>query len=283
MDLCRCVARAARAAGPVRVGVRQYSTGEAGAAGATGGRGGRTRPQRMMRRPLPPFHQWIKGEGARFRDPPRGKGPHWIGATPFPLNPSFKPAPPIAQSLRDNMWTLHTQDPAQWTVRSLSDRFKISIDRTEAILRLKALESEMEQQGKPLQTELQKNMEHLLGTVRSHAADAETAPDSLPHPPRGAPYEESAEGSTTPSALAPALRRVNRQHTEKMKHLALGTPVGSERETLLPASRDGRAPTRIVSVGPSSYTGIGVVARNQLRAKRRKRQREVRRLRAESK
>lgn len=131
---------AARVAGTVRAGVRANSTSSAG------GRGGRKKPQRILRRPLPPFNQWINGDGAQYRDPPRGKGPHWIGPTPFPLNPSFKPPAPVAQSLRDNMWTLHTQDPAQWTVRSLADRFKLSIDRTEAILRLKALETEWMQQ-----------------------------------------------------------------------------------------------------------------------------------------
>lgn len=127
MDASRC---------GVRSGVRAYSSAAAGA------RGGRARPQRMLRRPLPPYHEWVRGEGARFREPPPGKGPHWIGATPFPLNPSFHPQAPIAQSLRDDMWALHTRDPAQWTVRSLSDRFKLGLARTEAVLRLKALEDE---------------------------------------------------------------------------------------------------------------------------------------------
>lgn len=124
-------------------------------------------------------------------------------------------------------------------------------------------------------------MERLLGTVRSHAGDAEQLQGSRPHPPRGAPYEEFAEGTSTPSALAPALQRVNRKHIEEMKRLALGSPAGSTRETLLPAAREGRAPMRIVSVGPQSYSGIGVIARNQKRAQRRARQREVRRMRAQ--
>ena len=124
-------------------------------------------------------------------------------------------------------------------------------------------------------------MEHLLGTVRSHSTNAETLPNAHPHPPRGAPYEEFPEGTDPPSSLAPALQRVNRKHIENMKRLSLGSPAGNVRETLLPASREGRAPTRIVSVGPASYTGIGVVSRNQKRAQRRARQREVRRLRAQ--
>ena len=44
------------------------------------------------------------------------------------------------QNVRDDMWRLHTQSPQQWTVRSLSSKFRISLERTEAILRLKALE-----------------------------------------------------------------------------------------------------------------------------------------------
>ena len=136
MDASRCGVLAARAAGPVRGGVRAYSSAPPGV------RSGRMRPQRTLRRSLPPFREWVRGEGARFREPPPGKGPHWIGATPFPLNPSFNPPAPIAQSLRDDMWALHTRDPAQWTVRSLSDRFKLGLARTEAVLRLKALEDE---------------------------------------------------------------------------------------------------------------------------------------------
>ena len=44
------------------------------------------------------------------------------------------------------MWRRHTSDPAQWTVRSLSNQFRVSLERTEAILRLKALEEEFKKE-----------------------------------------------------------------------------------------------------------------------------------------
>lgn len=110
------------------------------------GRGRDTGRRRLSRRPLPPFREWIKGEGDQFRYPPPGRGPHWIGNTPFPLNPAFNPAPPVHQSVRDDMWRLHSEAPDQWTVRSLSSKFRVSLERTESILRLKALETEWTQQ-----------------------------------------------------------------------------------------------------------------------------------------
>ena len=44
------------------------------------------------------------------------------------------------------MWRLHSEAPDQWTVRSLSSKFRVSLERTESILRLKALETEWTQQ-----------------------------------------------------------------------------------------------------------------------------------------
>lgn len=110
-------------------------------------RRGRDRPRRILPRgPLPPYREWLKGDGERFRYPAPGRGPHWIGATPFPLNPAFHPPPPVHQNVRDDMWKLHKQDPQQWTVRSLSSKFRLSLERTESVLRLKALEEEFVQE-----------------------------------------------------------------------------------------------------------------------------------------
>ncbi len=59
------------------------------------------------------------------------------------MNPYFKPPPPIGSRLRNELWKLHKFDPATNTVRALSARFSIGLDRVLAILRLKALEEEM--------------------------------------------------------------------------------------------------------------------------------------------
>ena len=116
-----------------------------------GGSGGGRRP--LPRRPLPPFREWVKADGEQYRYPPPQKGPHWIANTPFPLNPAFRPPPPVHQSVRDDMWRLHTEAPAQWTVRSLAEKFRVSLAKAEAILRLKALEEEYVREVRMLRRE----------------------------------------------------------------------------------------------------------------------------------
>jgi hypothetical protein len=93
----------------------------------------------------PPYPEWIKGEGRMYEDAPPGQGPFWIGSTPFPLNPSFDPSPPISQIQKKKIWSLHVSDPKN-TIRVLSGKFGISMERMHAILRLQALESEWSKQ-----------------------------------------------------------------------------------------------------------------------------------------
>lgn len=224
---------------------------------------------------------WLKSGAQAYRFPKPRRGPHWLGDTPFPQNPYFHPPPPVHQSVRDDMWRLHTQSPQQWTVRSLSSKFRISLERTEAILRLKALEDVYTQEGKPLQTELQRHMERLLGSRPSFLAESQPVPATAPHSPRGAPYEERNE-STTPSTytspLAEALKAANRNRREVMRHIPTGAPNRPDHDRTVEASREGRAPMRIVSVGADSYMGVGTLERNKkralYRAARRSRRRE---------
>lgn len=44
------------------------------------------------------------------------------------------------------MWSLHSSDPKKNSIRVLSGTFGLTMERTLAILRLKALEGEMQQQ-----------------------------------------------------------------------------------------------------------------------------------------
>jgi hypothetical protein len=90
---------------------------------------------------LPDYKEWIQSGAKQYEYTPRGRGPFWIGETPYPLNPSFDPSPPIAQSQKKALWKLHQSDPAN-TVRVLSGKYGISMERLRAILRLQALESE---------------------------------------------------------------------------------------------------------------------------------------------
>ena len=139
----------------------------------------------------------------------------------------------------------------------------------------------LHKQGKPLQTELQRHMERLLGSRPSFLAEPQPVPATAPHSPRGAPYEERNE-STTPSTytspLAEALKAANRTRREVMRHIPTGAPNRPDHDRTVEASREGRAPMRIVSVGADSYMGVGTLERNKkralYRAARRSRRRE---------
>lgn len=91
---------------------------------------------------LAAYDEWILSDARVYKQAKPGMGPNWIGDTPFPLNPSFNPPAPIRQSTKTEIWRLHAGDPRQWTIRALSEKFSIGLQRTEAILRLKALENE---------------------------------------------------------------------------------------------------------------------------------------------
>lgn len=98
---------------------------------------GRGRPKMLA-----PFEEWIQSDARVYKQPKPGMGPNWIGDTPFPLNPAFNPPAPVRQSTKTEIWKLHESDPAKWTIRALSEKFSIGLQRMEAILRLKALELE---------------------------------------------------------------------------------------------------------------------------------------------
>ena len=96
--------------------------------------------------PLPPYKVWIQSQGKAFERPPPGRGPFWIGDSPFPLNPSFSPPAPLSHQVKETMKELHWKDPQRNSVHALSQRFKVSKERVVAILRLMALESEQERE-----------------------------------------------------------------------------------------------------------------------------------------
>ena len=59
---------------------------------------------------------------------------------PFPLNPSFKPPTPLSDQLRTLIYNEYMTNPELYNVRVLSERHGISIQRVDAILRLKGME-----------------------------------------------------------------------------------------------------------------------------------------------
>ncbi|KAJ3413650.1 hypothetical protein HDV05_007718 [Chytridiales sp. JEL 0842] len=108
-------------------------------------------------------NQWLKTQGTRFvKSPPYGS--NYVGRDnrPFPMNPYFQPTPPLSDSVKDEIYQLYMEKPAEMTPLNLAKKFGISIIRVQAILRLKALEKKYEETNKPLQVHLNREMERLL-------------------------------------------------------------------------------------------------------------------------
>ncbi|UZJ51228.1 hypothetical protein CBS101457_000548 [Exobasidium rhododendri] len=242
------------------------------------GGGGRRRPARVSPLP-PPYKEWFSGEGKQYEDAPPGRGPFWIGETPFPLNPSFDPPPPLSQRQKQSIWTLHSSDPAN-TIRVLSGKFGISMERIHAILRLQALESEWTKRGKVLQMPFNKNMERLLGAVEKASGstmEPSSATLSENNSFRGPILEEfgmESGSEKSKSAIAPALLKEKEERQTRMQTLPTGGPARRGPSKTVKIVRMGveRAPIKFVDVSqrPTSYIGAGVIERNQRRAEKRK-------------
>ncbi|KAG2076789.1 hypothetical protein BDR04DRAFT_1089011 [Suillus decipiens] len=125
----------------------------------------------------PSYENWIIGAGHKYRDPaPR----NWLSpGTPFPLNESFRPPPPISDALRTHIYFSYMADPKANSVRALAARHHLSIKRIDAILRLKGLE-ESWKKGKSIQTGFVQGMENILGVPQTKVFT--TFDDSKPVP-----------------------------------------------------------------------------------------------------
>ncbi|KAJ1026891.1 hypothetical protein NDA16_002185 [Ustilago loliicola] len=227
---------------------------------------GRGRPKMLA-----PFDEWIQSDARVYKQPKPGMGPNWIGDTPFPLNPSFNPPPPVRQGTKTEIWRLHTSDPAQWTIRALSEKFSIGLQRMEAILRLKALESDWTSQGKPLQSEFQSNMDRLLGAQdRTRAPEPEPSVQSTDNSVRGTQHEEFPEAAplNAPSVIAPALAQESLKRTSMIAALPSGGPdVDAKSSNKVVSTK--RAPLAITNVSGDSYKGAGRAERTVRRAEKR--------------
>lgn len=112
------------------------------------------------------FHEWANGEGKRYKEASQGTK-NYLGQSPFPMNPLFKPVLPLSNAIREKIFQQYTSDPTTWTVRKLATEHNISLRRVDAILKLKAQEKQMESQGIPLQSKYLKGMEKLIGVQQS--------------------------------------------------------------------------------------------------------------------
>ncbi|VDB84328.1 unnamed protein product [Peniophora sp. CBMAI 1063] len=116
------------------------------------------------------FKEWLKTspDASRYRNAKRPK--NWLGDTPFPQNPSFKPPVPVSNALKNAIFDQFMADPQANSVRALASKYHLSIKRVEAILRLKGLEQHWVK-GKALKTGFLYNMEWHLGVkadLREH-------------------------------------------------------------------------------------------------------------------
>lgn len=91
------------------------------------------------------FHEWANGEGKRYKEASQGTK-NYLGQSPFPMNPLFKPVLPLSNAIREKIFQQYTSDPTTWTVRKLATEHNISLRRVDAILKLKAQEKQMESQ-----------------------------------------------------------------------------------------------------------------------------------------
>ncbi|KAL1748933.1 eukaryotic mitochondrial regulator protein-domain-containing protein [Schizophyllum fasciatum] len=132
------------------------------------------------------YKEFMQTVGQKYRDVDINNKNNWLSAdklSPFPMNPSFRPPPPISDGKKELMWTLFHQDPDANSQLALSRKFGVSLKRVDAILRLKGLEHAMKAE-KPdsLQTGFQKGMEVLLGSEQAQVNANKYALQSMPDP-----------------------------------------------------------------------------------------------------
>ncbi|KAJ2817717.1 hypothetical protein IWW50_006069, partial [Coemansia erecta] len=65
------------------------------------------------------------------------------GRFPFPLNPYFQPRAPVSNEVKEALYKDYLADPVRSTPRLLAEKYRVSIKRAEAIIKLKAIEKHM--------------------------------------------------------------------------------------------------------------------------------------------
>ncbi|KAI9019409.1 eukaryotic mitochondrial regulator protein-domain-containing protein [Phycomyces nitens] len=152
------------------------------------------------------FHDWVRGQGARFTRPALGTT-NYLGPTPFPNNPLFQPRPPLTDARRQEIYDVYVSDPENWTIRKLATKFGLSLKRVDAILKLKDAEKEMSANGIALQRKFAKSMEQLMGADMAQSSLNEPLVDVFPNvgKPKFKTIEEDAVFA--PEDAAKALNR----------------------------------------------------------------------------
>lgn len=93
------------------------------------------------------YIKWLADplEGGQYLKPSSNVGTNFIHQKdyPFPLNPKFKPLPPLSLQVRKNIGQKWKEGKS---LTEISDMFGISVIRVEAVLRLLTLESKWKQE-----------------------------------------------------------------------------------------------------------------------------------------
>ena len=104
----------------------------------------------------------------------KGTGPVNLGkSSPFPYNSEFIPIPPVADSIKDQLFRTWESDSAKWTVRQLSILYKVSMERVRAILKMKVLQKQMVKEGFRIHSIYVQRMEAILGAKSPVSAEVE--------------------------------------------------------------------------------------------------------------
>lgn len=108
------------------------------------------------------YADWIIKARKEIRS---SKGPLFLGKNRvFPCNPHFKPQKGISEQIKSKIFELSQTDPSHYTPKNLARRFCVSVERIDAILKLKILESTVKI---PNASSYVRRMESILGVDSS--------------------------------------------------------------------------------------------------------------------
>ncbi|KAG8908061.1 hypothetical protein FRC01_007507, partial [Tulasnella sp. 417] len=237
------------------------------------------------------FQSWLKDVGKNYKEPLRGKTNYLGGDRPFPMNPTFKPPPPLGATLREMLFNLHVSDPEKNSVRELSQRFGLSLKRVEAVIRLKGEEVKWQMEGRTLRKNFERGMESALGVKmfrptgdtklwlgerNSRAADLIADEEGASATPKHGVeklwwegVEDGKEAIVGPHLLARAARLAQKAAESEAESAQFAASHSHVVEPTVP----GRSPTVFVDVG-TKFVDTKDVAKRQKAADARRRLKE---------
>ncbi|KAI9220359.1 eukaryotic mitochondrial regulator protein-domain-containing protein [Blastocladiella britannica] len=222
-------------------------------------------PQQKRRKiPRHRVRGWLATEGEQYRNPPTGSPTPYVtrrGDLPFPMNPLFRPVPPMADAVREQIFREYQTAAVELAdetraVTKLADKWRVSDARLRAIVKLKAFEKSQVALGNPLQSAFQKGMERLLrvdsrATSASGARPSAVPPLDTPHvqPIRADPPYLLALDELAHFEQADALRLLGKKSSD-----SVATDAATANRAKSAAKKRAAAETVAPTVVPSSAT-----------------------------